>query len=206
MTYRSVDALCVAAAESRDAYGYTLVPADRAAMTRYVRAALEQQAAGSCVPLVIVLIQPTCAARVVGSTRFLDLDYWSPPGVARAVQSSLPSVAEIGCTWLAASALGTGVNVETKLLMLRHAFDVWGVRRISLKTDARDERSRRSIERLGAQFEGVRRAHAAAIDGTVLDTAYYSLLAEEWPAARAAIEAAIEARAAGQDSLPSRSA
>ncbi len=90
-------------------------------------------------------------------------------------------MAEIGSTWLAASAQRTPANTEAKLLMLRHAFDGWGVQRITLKTDARNARSRRAIERLGAQFEGIRRAHVPATDGSIRDTAYYSVLPKEWP-------------------------
>jgi RimJ/RimL family protein N-acetyltransferase len=93
-------------------------------------------------------------------------------------------VAGIGSTWLAASAQRTAVNTEAKLLMLTHAFDVWGVHRVTLKTDARNARSRSSIQRLGAVFEGVRRVHVPAADGTLRDTAYYSIVAAEWPAVR----------------------
>ncbi len=89
---------------------------------------------------------------------------------------------EIGSTWLAASAQGSYVNPEIKLLMLRHAFDTWRVRRVTFKTDARNEQSRRAIARLGATFEGVLRAHKFASDGTVRDTACFSILRDEWPA------------------------
>ena len=128
--------------------------------------------------------------RVVGSTRFLDLEVFRwpppwPPGVGRGPVPSdgqPPVVAEIGSTWLAPSAQRTGVNAECKLLMLRHAFDVWSVLRVTLKTDARNQVSRDAIERLGATFEGVRRAHSPASDGSIRDTAYYSILRPEWPA------------------------
>jgi len=71
--------------------------------------------------------------------------------------------------------------------MLGHAFDTWGVLRVTLKTDSRNTRSRHAIERIGARFEGIRRAHARAVDGTVRDTAYYSITAAEWPGVRAAL-------------------
>ena len=90
-------------------------------------------------------------------------------------------MAEVGSTWYAASAQRTGINTEVKYLQLSYAFDVWAVRRVTLKTDARNTASRAATERLGALFEGVRRAHSPASDGTVRDTAYYSITAEEWP-------------------------
>jgi RimJ/RimL family protein N-acetyltransferase len=88
---------------------------------------------------------------------------------------------EIGWTWLAADVQRTGVNTAMKRLMLEYAFDVWQVHRVTLKTDARNTRSRRAIERLGARAEGVRRAHHPAADGTIRDSAYYSILRDEWP-------------------------
>ena len=91
-----------------------------------------------------------------------------------------PSVVEIGSTWYAATAQRTGVNAEVKLLQLTHAFEVWRALRVTLETDARNTASRRAIERLGAACEEVRRAHAPASDGTVRDSAYYSIVASEW--------------------------
>jgi RimJ/RimL family protein N-acetyltransferase len=86
-----------------------------------------------------------------------------------------------------------------KLLQLGHAFDVWRVLRVTLKTDARNQRSRTAIERLGARFEGVRRAHTTAGDGTVRDSAYYSILAAEWPAVRDGLRLRLD-RAEGSSS------
>ena len=110
--------------------------------------------------------------RVLGSTRFLTLrpDH-------RGV--------EIGNTWLAQSAWSTGANVEAKLLMLDHAFTHWGCLRVELKTDARNERSRGAMAALPAQFEGVHRKHMLVRDGERRDSAWYSVLDEEWPAVRA---------------------
>ena len=118
--------------------------------------------------------------RVVGSTRFLNLRSWGRPGA-----NGDPDVAEVGATWLAASAQRSPVNTEAKLLQLTHAFDVWGVERLELKTDARNDRSRAAIERLGARFEGVLRAYQPAADHPgARDTAMYSILAAEWPDVR----------------------
>lgn len=85
-----------------------------------------------------------------------------PPGVGRGPEPTddqPPSVLESGSTWYARSAQRTGVNSEVKWLQLMHAFDVWRVLRVSFKTDARNRASRQAIERLGAQAEGIRRAH-----------------------------------------------
>jgi N-acetyltransferase len=182
-----VDALVAAATESRASYGFTAVPQDVASTIAYVEAALADRRRGWALPFAI---NDLTHDRIVGSTRFLDLDYWnrsSAPPVAE--EPAIPSVAEIGSTWLAASAQRTGVNTEAKLLMLTHAFETWNVHRITFKTDVRNHQSRRAIERIGAIFEGVRRAHVQAIDGTIRDTAYYSIVADEWARVKRALDA-----------------
>jgi RimJ/RimL family protein N-acetyltransferase len=108
---------------------------------------------------------------VAGSTRFLNMR----PG-DRSV--------EIGWTWLAPSAWGTGVNVEAKLLMLEHAFETMRCRRVELKTDALNERSRGALEALGATFEGVHRKHMLVRGGENRDSAWYSVIDDEWPGVR----------------------
>ncbi|MDX2704187.1 GNAT family protein [Streptomyces sp. PA03-6a] len=185
-----VDGLLRAAAESRDTYAYTKVPADREAMARYVEEALQDQATGAALPFAVRDVQRDA---LIGSTRFLDLDHWTatpawPAGRSVPRSGAVPTVAEIGSTWLAASAQRTPCNTEAKLLLLTHAFDVWDVLRVTLKTDARNARSRVAIERIGGRFEGIRRAHTLAVDGTVRDSAYYSILAGEWPGVRGALE------------------
>jgi RimJ/RimL family protein N-acetyltransferase len=139
----------------------------------------------------------------VGATRFLDLEVftWPPPrpiGIARGPapdDATPPTVVEIGSTWYAASAQGTGLNLDCKRLLFTHAFETWCSVRVTLKTDARNRVSRGAIEKLGASFEGIRRAHSPAIDGTIRDTAYYSVLIGEWPSVRARLEGLIEKRA-----------
>jgi RimJ/RimL family protein N-acetyltransferase len=115
--------------------------------------------------------------RVVGCTAYWDPRPW--PG-----RSALAAI-EVGFTWLAASAQGTGINAESKLLLLRHAFEHMGVARVDLKTDARNERSRRAIAGLGAHFEGVLRSWspswAPGEEGRLRDSATYSVIASEWP-------------------------
>ncbi len=93
---------------------------------------------------------------------------------------------EIGWTWIGKPWWRTGANVETKLLLLGHAFDALGCERVELKTDARNTRSRAAMEALPAQFEGVHRRHMKIPDGW-RDTAWYSIIASEWPGVRAAL-------------------
>jgi N-acetyltransferase len=195
-------ALAAAAAGRRDSFGYTWVPDGDEDARRYVEAALADRDTGRTVPFAVRRLSDR---RLVGSTRFLDLDVfvWPPPwppGVGRGpapTDSQPPTVAEIGSTWYAAQAQRTGVNPACKLVMLRHAFEIWQVLRVTLKTDARNAASRAAIERLGAQFEGVRRAHGPAQDGTARDTAYYSVTAAEWPAVRENLRARLARRQAG---------
>jgi N-acetyltransferase len=92
---------------------------------------------------------------------------------------------EIGHTWLARSHWRTGANVEAKLLMLEHAFGTMGMRRVEFKTDALNERSRRALEALPAQFEGIHRRHMLVRGGENRDSAWYSVIDEEWPSVRA---------------------
>jgi RimJ/RimL family protein N-acetyltransferase len=111
----------------------------------------------------------------IGSTRFGDI----APEHERV---------EIGWTWIAPSRQRSAVNTEAKLLQLTYAFDTLGAGRVALKTDLRNERSQRAIERLGALREGVLRRHFRLPDGHVRDTVYYSILSDEWPAVKARLE------------------
>lgn len=190
---RHADALARAGGADRSAYAFTPVPDGFESALDYIARALTDQAAGRSLPFALV---STADERVIGSTRFLELDYWRGPLVWPPVPgmphgdplTSVPDAAEIGNTWIAGDARGTGINTEAKYLMLRHAFEAWGVRRITMRADARNTRSRIAIERLGASCEGVRRAHSRGLDGAVRDTAFYSILDEEWPTVRDIIE------------------
>ncbi|HWG03074.1 MAG TPA: GNAT family protein [Trebonia sp.] len=181
--------LAAAAAGDRASFGYTWVPDGPEDASRYVGSALAHRATGRAVPFAV---RQLGSGDLVGSTRFLDLDVFTwpppwPPGVGRGAEPSdeqPPTVAEIGSTWYATPAQRTGVNAACKFLLLRHAFETWKALRVTLKTDARNAASRGAIGKLGARFEGVRRAHGPASDGTVRDTAYFSILAAEWPAVR----------------------
>lgn len=96
---------------------------------------------------------------------------------------------EIGRTWIARSRQGTRINPESKLLLLRHAFEDLGAIRAQLTTDLNNLQSRRAIEKLGAQKEGVLRRYQIRSNGTIRDTVIYSILAEEWPEVKAGLEA-----------------
>ena len=96
----------------------------------------------------------------------------------------VPDACEIGYTWLTRSALRTAANTEAKLLMLTHAFEVWRVLRVCFHTDARNQRSRAALERIGGQFEGILRAHRMAADYIPRDSVRYSIVAAEWPAVK----------------------
>jgi RimJ/RimL family protein N-acetyltransferase len=142
----------------------------------YVEQALAATAAGTEIPLVTL-----CHEEVVGSTRFLAL---------RPEHGSV----EIGWTWLHPSAWGTGANVEAKLLQLTHAFETWGCRRVELKTDASNERSRRALEALGATFEGIHRKHMLVRGGENRDSAWYSVVDDDWPSVREELERRLRAK------------
>jgi N-acetyltransferase len=95
---------------------------------------------------------------------------------------------EIGGTWYAPSVHGTKVNPACKLMLLEHAF-ACGAGRVELKTNANNARSRAAILKMGAQFEGVHRRHILLYDGSWRDTAWFSVIAEEWPDVKARLEA-----------------
>jgi RimJ/RimL family protein N-acetyltransferase len=101
---------------------------------------------------------------------------------------------EVGWTWFNPSVWRTGANVETKLLLLGHAFEALGCVRVELKTDARNERSRRAMAALPAQFEGIMRKHMIVPDVGQRDSAYFSVVDEEWPSVRANLERRLAAR------------
>jgi len=183
-----VDQLVAAATEPDARYDWTTVPGDADAMATFLRWQLDRADQGSWIPFTTVRLDGG-ARRIVGSTSFLSIERWDPA----ATPTDPPDSVEVGATWLARSAQRTAVNTEAKLLMLRHAFDVWGVARVQLKTDARNEQSRAAIERLGARHEGVLRSYQAGAGrlgtGAPRNTAMYSILPEEWPAIRDRLEA-----------------
>ncbi|TMR98820.1 GNAT family N-acetyltransferase [Nonomuraea basaltis] len=168
--------LARAAEEDRSAYDFTVVP--RAGeVEAYVAAQRERE---GLTPFAQVRVAD---GRAVGCTGFWDPRFWPGRQELRAI--------EVGWTWLAASAQGTGINAEAKLLLFTYAFEVLGVARVDLKTDARNMRSRRAIERLGARFEGVLRSWSPSWvpgeEGKLRDSAIFSVVADEWPEVKAAL-------------------
>ena len=175
--------LAAASSENRANYQWTWVPDGDEAVRQYITAALEQAA----VPFATTDRE---TGRVVGSTRFANFEYLTwPDGHEFSRLDGGPHGVEIGWTWLAGSAQRTPINTEAKWLMLRHAFETWGVRVVRLKTDRRNERSRAAIERIGAKFEGVVRAERVGVDATLRDSACYSIVQEEWPEVDRALRA-----------------
>lgn len=179
--FEHAGALLAAASESRATYGLTYVPSSETGMEAYIVAALAEQEDGRSLPFVV----RDRAGAVVGSTRFMEIEHWQWLGVPPAEPlPEGPDALEIGFTWYAERVQRTAINTEAKLLLCTHAFERWKVRRVKWKTDARNERSRAAILRLGARFDGVLRAHRPGSDGQVRSTAFFSMLAAEWPEAR----------------------
>jgi RimJ/RimL family protein N-acetyltransferase len=176
LTVDHAPGLALAAEEDRSAYGYTMVP--RAAGTAvYVQA---QLAKAGVTPFAQVRVADGAP---VGCTAYDNPRAW--PG-----RDDLFAI-EIGGTWLAASAQRTGINAESKLLLMTYAFDTLNVARVDFRTDARNQRSRHSIERLGARFEGVLRnwgrSWVPGEEGTLRDSAIFSVIAAEWPQVQSAL-------------------
>jgi len=173
-----IPGLVAAAREDSALYRWSTVPQGVMEMAQYVDTALGGREAGSALPFATVRAEDDM---VIGSTRFFELERWAwPAGHPHSRRNGFDSC-EIGYTWLAASASRTAANTEAKLLMLSHAFEAWGVHRVCFHTDVRNERSRAALERIGAQFEGVLRAHRLAADLIPRDSARYSIVAAEWP-------------------------
>ena len=156
------------------AIDYVNVPG-RDGIPAWVDHALAMRDAGRELPFAIV-----AGDRVVGSTRFYDIDL------------SVPTLA-IGYTFHAASVWRSHVNTANKRLMLGHAFDALGAQSVFFHTSHRNLRSRAAIERLGATLDGVLRAHRRHKDGSLRDTFTYSITAPEWPAIRARLDARLAA-------------
>ncbi|MHB1682185.1 MAG: GNAT family N-acetyltransferase [Bacilli bacterium] len=147
-------------------------------MLALVADALAARQSGHEFPFVIIDQQ---TGKVVGSTRFLDI---SP------ANRSL----EIGWTWLAPAAWRTSINTEAKYLLLRHCFESLRTIRVQFKTDSRNTRSQQAIERIGGVREGVLRRHRILQNGYIRDSVYYSIIDQEWPTVKTALEQRLEPR------------
>lgn len=157
--------------------GYTAVPAP-GQMAAEIDRRLQLQDTGSMLPFTTRLIDPATGGpgRVIGMTTYMNID------------ADTPRV-EIGSTWNAASAHGTGTNPDSKLLLLRHAFDALGCAAVEFRTHFMNLQSREAIARLGAKQDGVLRSHSRSSDGALRDTVVFSILEHDWPMVRNALEA-----------------
>lgn len=165
------DALCEAVRDGELwRLWYTAVPAPQA-MAAEIARRLALQAAGSMLPFTVF----DAGQRVVGMSTYMNIDAKN-----RRV--------EIGSTWYARSAQRSPLNTQCKRLLLAHAFESLDCIAVEFRTHRLNTQSRRAIERLGAQLDGVLRAHQFAADGSVRDTAVYSITAAEWPAVRSHLD------------------
>lgn len=147
-------------------------PETRDAVRAWLDAALLRRDEGRDLPFAIVWRE---SGKAIGSTRLLDV-------------SPAYRHAEIGWSWLSSAHWRTAANTESKYLLLRHAFETWGCIRVQLKTDLRNERSQRAIERLGAVREGVLRKAVIVKDGYQRSSVYYSIIDDEWPVVKTNLE------------------
>jgi N-acetyltransferase len=143
---------------------YTFIPTVEK-MDDWIRTALDEQRRGVSVPFVIVRKEDS---RIVGSTRYMNIE----SGIRRL---------EIGTTWYSKSVQRSPINTECKLLLLQHAFEDLKCVAVEFRTHRFNERSRRAIERLGAQLDGILRNHRYSSNGTIRDTVVYSIIEDDWP-------------------------
>ena len=149
---------------------YTAVPSPEG-MDAEIARRLALREAGSMLPFTVF----DADGRIVGMTTYMHID-----AVNRRV--------EIGSTWTAASAQRSALNTQCKRLLLGHAFEALDCLAVEFRTHRLNTQSRRAIERLGAQLDGILRAHQRMANGSVRDTAVYSITAPEWPAVRAHLD------------------
>ncbi|KZY31168.1 amino acid acetyltransferase, partial [Roseovarius sp. HI0049] len=159
------------AASGLEGLWYTKIPSPEGVPAEIDRR-LALQAKGSMLPFTLL----TPSGRAVGMTTYMNID-----AANRRV--------EIGSTWISPETQRTGLNTEAKLLLLAHAFDTLDCIAVEFRTHAMNHQSRRAIERLGAKQDGLLRSHAIMANGTLRDTAVYSILPHEWPAVRANLTA-----------------
>ena len=144
-------------------------------MRNYVQTALSDQQCGSGLPFVIV---DSATNQVIGSTRYMDI-------------ALTHFRLEIGATWLTPAHQRSRANTEAKLLLLSHAFENLGIKRVVFKTETLNEQSRKALTRLGAVEEDTFRQHLYTVSGRARDMVYFSILSDEWPAIKAALVARV---------------
>lgn len=155
---------------------YTSVPSPDG-MAAEIRRRLALQEQGSMVPFTTRLLDPATGGpgKVIGMTTYMNIDHETPR-------------LEIGSTWNAASVQGSGTNPDSKLLLLRHAFETLGCVAVEFCTHWMNHQSREAIARLGAKQDGVLRSHTRSKDGALRDTVVFSILDHEWPMVRNGLE------------------
>ncbi|MDI1451004.1 GNAT family protein [Polyangium sp. 6x1] len=175
LTLAHAPALLSALAEDESIWRWMSIepPLSLEAMEAYIADALEAQASRAQVAFAQVSLAD---GRACGSTRYLNI-------------SRNDRGLEIGWTWIGKRWQRTAINTEAKFLLLRHAFDTLGAARVQLKTDARNQQSQAAIERIGGVREGLLRKHQRTRGGTLRDTVMFSLVEDEWPAAKARLVA-----------------
>ncbi|RKW71360.1 GNAT family N-acetyltransferase [Galactobacter caseinivorans] len=163
---------------------YTNIPAPEG-MRAEIERRLGLQRSGSMIPFTTRAVRDE---RIIGMTSYMNIDH------------SIPRV-EIGSTWNAKSAQGSGTNAESKLLLLTQAFEVWDCPAVEFRTSWQNQQSRAAIEKLGAKLDGVLRQHTRTRDGSLRDTCVYSIVAAEWPQVRSMLRFRLGQDVLGQDVL-----
>jgi len=161
------------AAGNLHALWYTTVPSPEG-MAAEIDRRLGLRETGAMIPFT----QLDAGGRPVGMTTYMNIDHAAPR-------------VEIGSTWIGPSAQRGPLNTEAKRLLLGHAFEIWSCLAVEFRTHRLNQQSRRAIERLGAQLDGILRAHMVMPNGTIRDTAVYSITASDWPAVRAHLDGLI---------------
>ena len=152
---------------------YTAIPAP-AGMLAEIDRRLRLRDIGAMIPFT----QLDASGTPIGMTSYMNIDHATP-------------LVEVGSTWIAPSAQRGPLNTEAKRLLLGHAFEIWSCLAVEFRTHRLNSQSRRAIERLGAQLDGILRAHQTSPNGTIRDTAVYSITAQEWPVIRAHLDGLI---------------
>jgi len=179
LTWEHVPALLEIAYAYPDEFRLTSTPTNDAEAEAYFGAVLRQRAAGEAHPVAVV----DGAGRVVGTSRLSEVNFKHRR-------------CELGFSWYDPALFQSGVNVESKLLLLTFAFEALGLLRVQIHTDTRNVRSQRAILALGARFEGVLRRHQVAKDGYVRDTMVYAITDLDWPEVEARLRERLARRLA----------
>lgn len=197
LQWQHVDALMNVSRASPEEFMLTNTPLTDLERDVYFGSVLAQRDAGSAYPFTIFL---QATNEIVGSSRFSAMD-WTNRNT------------QLGYTWFRADQHGTAANLDAKLLMLTCAFEQLQLHRVAIRTDVRNERSRRAILGLGAKEEGVLRRHMVTRTGEIRDTVVFSIIDLEWPEVKAGIAARLqqrlerlsESRAGSRPGLPDHS-